>query len=133
MSVPCGAGVRTLRQLHKLAPKDVVQAQLSGDFLRDVQTVSSSSIDIDFLKNENIGIRIPQEIYDRPELQATVNVPIDHSYRAARPGEPLNRPEILGDLPITEDGVQRVLAFRSFHVDLLMYYQDYLISISGRP
>ena len=63
----------------------------------DVHTVSSSSIDVYFLKNENIRIRIAQEIYDRPKLQATVNIPIHHSYRAARPGEPLARREILGN------------------------------------
>jgi hypothetical protein len=91
------AGVGTLRQLHKLTAEDIIQAQLSGDLLRDVQTVSSPSIDVDFLKNENIRIRIAQEIYDRPKLQATVNVPIHHSYGTARPGEPLARREILGN------------------------------------
>jgi hypothetical protein len=91
------AGVGTLRQFHKLPTEDIIQAQLSGDLLSNVQTVSSSSIDVDFLKNENIRIRIAQEIYDRPKLQATVNIPIHHSYRAARPGEPLARREILGN------------------------------------
>ena len=73
------AGDGTLRQLHKLTTEDIIQAQLSGDLLSDVEAVSSSSIDVDFLKNENIRIRSAQEIYDRPKLQAAVNVPIDHS------------------------------------------------------
>ena len=31
------AGVVTLRQFHELTPEDIVQAQLSGDLLSDVQ------------------------------------------------------------------------------------------------
>jgi hypothetical protein len=37
------------------------------------------SIDVDLLKNENIGIRIRQEIYDRRQLQTTINIPIHNS------------------------------------------------------
>ena len=55
-------GLRTLRQLDKLTAEDIVQAQLSRNLLSDVQTVSSSSIDVDLLKNEDIGIRIDQKI-----------------------------------------------------------------------
>ena len=90
-------GIGTWRQLDKLTAEDIVQAQLSCNLLGDVQTVSSSSIDVDFLKNEDIRIRITQEIYDRPKLQATINVPIHYSYGTARPGEPLARREIFGD------------------------------------
>ena len=57
-----GTFVGTLCQLHELTTEDIVQAQLSGNLLRDVQTVSSSSIDVDLLKNEDIGIRIAQKI-----------------------------------------------------------------------
>lgn len=90
-------GIRTLRQFDKLTTEDIVQAQLPGDLLSDVHSLSSSSIDVDFLKNEDIRIRITQEIYDRPKLQAAINVPIHYSYGTAWPGEPLARREILGD------------------------------------
>jgi hypothetical protein len=63
-----GAGFRALRQFHKLAPEDVIQLQFSGDLPRNVQPMGPMSIDVDFLKNENIGIRIRQELYDRRQL-----------------------------------------------------------------
>mgnify|MGYP001037163841 CR=1 FL=1 len=89
--------MRTLGQLYKFPTEDIIQAQPPGDLLSDIQTVSASSIDVDFLKNENIGIRIPQEIYDRSELQATIDVPIDYPYGTARPGQPLARRKVLGN------------------------------------
>lgn len=45
-----------------------------------------SLVDVHFLKNENICIHVSQEIYDRSELRATINVPIDHAYGTDRPG-----------------------------------------------
>src|SRR5580658_1603092 len=80
-----GAGFRALRQLHKLAPEDVIQPQFSGDFPRDVQPMCPMSIDVDFLKNENIGIRMRQEIYDCRQLQTTINIPIHNSQGTAWP------------------------------------------------
>src|SRR5215469_13191387 len=56
LSVVSRTGVRTLRQLDKLTTEDIVQSQLSGDLLSDVQTLSSSGIDVDFLKKENIRV-----------------------------------------------------------------------------
>jgi hypothetical protein len=79
------AGAGTLRQLHELTTEDIIKAQLPGDLLRDVPTVSSSSIDIDLLKNGNVRIRIAQELHDRPKLQPSVNIPVHHSYGTSRP------------------------------------------------
>jgi hypothetical protein len=90
------AGGGSLRQFHTLPPEDVIQAQLSGDLLRNVQTMSSSSIDIDFLKNDNVRIRIAQEFYDGAKLEPPVNIPIDYSYGTSRPGQPLAWRKILG-------------------------------------
>jgi hypothetical protein len=56
--------IGTLRQLKKFAPEDIIQAQVSGDLLCDIQAAGSSSIDIDFLKDENVSIRISEEIND---------------------------------------------------------------------
>jgi hypothetical protein len=36
-----------------------------GDFPRNVQPMCPMCIDVDFLENENIGIGVRQEIYDR--------------------------------------------------------------------
>jgi hypothetical protein len=43
------------------------------------------SIDVDFLKEENIGIGIRQEIDDRRQLQTTINIPIHNSQGTAWP------------------------------------------------
>ena len=43
------------------------------------------SIDVDFLKNENIGVGIRQEIYNRGQLQTTINIPIYNPQEAAWP------------------------------------------------
>ena len=54
----------TLGQLHKFAAEDIVQPQLSGDFLSNVETMGSPCINVDFLKNKNISVCIFQKIYD---------------------------------------------------------------------
>ena len=66
-------------------PEDVIQPQFSGDFPRNVQPMCPMSIDVDFLKEENIGIGIRQEIDDRRQLQTTINIPIHNSQGTAWP------------------------------------------------
>src|SRR6058998_2573271 len=72
-------GFGTLGQLHKFASENIIQTQLSGNLLGNIQMMSPPSIDVDLLKNKNIRIRIAQKIYDRPKLQAPVDVPIHNS------------------------------------------------------
>src|SRR6266436_5069797 len=93
----CRTGFGTLGQLHKFASENIIQTQLSGKLLGNIQMMSPPSIDVDFLKNTNIRILIAQKIYDRPKLQASVNVPIHNSNGTTRPGEPLSRREVLGN------------------------------------
>jgi len=59
-----GAGLRALRQFHKLTSENVIEAQLTSDLLGDIEPVRPMSIDVNLLKKENIGLRIAQEIYD---------------------------------------------------------------------
>src|SRR5580658_5985804 len=90
-------GFGPLGQLHKFASENIIETQLSGNLLGNIQMMSPPGIDVHFLKNTNVRIRIAQKIHDRPKLQAPVDVPIHNSNGTARPGEPLSRCEILGD------------------------------------
>src|SRR5580658_3861033 len=63
-----GAGLRALSQFHKLAPENVIEAQLASDLLGDVEPVGPIGIDVDLLKKENISLRIVQEIYNLRQL-----------------------------------------------------------------
>ena len=58
----------TLGQLHKFAAEDIVQPQLSGDFLGNIQMMGPPRLNVVFLKNKNIRVRIAKKIDDCPEL-----------------------------------------------------------------
>src|ERR1700756_4388804 len=90
------AGFGALGQLDKFASENIIETQLSGNLLGNIQMMSPPSIDVHFLKNKNVRIRIAQKLYDRPQLQAAVDVPIHNSNGTTRPGEPLSRREVLG-------------------------------------
>jgi hypothetical protein len=53
---------RNLASVPQTPGRRHIQAQLSGDLLSNDQTVSLPSIDVDFLKNENIRIRIAEAL-----------------------------------------------------------------------
>src|ERR1700751_4336380 len=91
------AGFGALGQLHKFASENIIETQLSGNLLGNIQMMSPPSMYVHFLKNKNVRIRIAQKLYDRPKLQAPVDVPIHNSNGTARPGEPLSRREVLGN------------------------------------
>src|SRR5882757_5408001 len=91
------AGLRTLSQFHKLARENIVQTQLSRDFLSDIQPFGAPGIDVDLLKNHNISVRFAKKIDDRGQLEAAVDVPIYNSNGTARKGNPLAGRVVLGD------------------------------------
>src|ERR1700751_1710622 len=91
------AGFGALGQLHKFASENIIETQLSSNRLGNIQMMSSPSIDVHFLKNNNVRVRIAQKLYDRPKLQAPVDVPIHNSNGTAWPGQPLSRREVLGN------------------------------------
>ena len=55
---------RTLREFNKLPSENVIEAQFASDFLGDVEALRPIGIEVNLLKEENIGVRIAQEIYD---------------------------------------------------------------------
>src|SRR5215469_3714506 len=95
--MPGRVGLRSLSQFHELTSKDIVQAQLLRDLTRDIKTMRAARIDVDLLKKQNIRIQISQEIQDRGQLQAPVDVPIHDANGTARPGKPPEGGEILGN------------------------------------
>ena len=64
----CRVSFGTLGQLHKFAAEDIVQPQLSGDFLGNIQMMGPPRINVDFLKNKNIRVSIAKKIDDCPKL-----------------------------------------------------------------
>src|ERR1700746_4143008 len=90
------AGFGPLGQLHKVLSEKIIETQISGNLLGNIQMMSPPSIDVHFLKNKNVRVRIAQKLYDRPKLQAPVDVPIYNSNGTAWPGEQLRRREVLG-------------------------------------
>src|SRR5215471_21380583 len=95
--MPGRVGLRSLSQFHELTSKDIVQAQLLRDLTRDIKTMRAARIDVDLLEKQNIRVQISQEIHNRGQLQASVDVPIQDAKGAARPGKPPEGGEILGN------------------------------------
>jgi hypothetical protein len=60
----CRAGLRALRQLYELTPKNVIESQFSSDLLGDVEPVRPIRIDVNLLKKQHVCIRVAQEIND---------------------------------------------------------------------
>src|ERR1700756_679125 len=59
-----GPALRSLRQFHKLTSENVIQAQLASDLLGNVELMRTIRIDVNFLKKEDISLRVAQEVYD---------------------------------------------------------------------
>ncbi len=57
-------GCGTLGQFHKFASENIIETQRSGNLLGNIQMMSPPSIDVHFLKNKNVRIRIAQKIYE---------------------------------------------------------------------
>ena len=74
--MPGGISLRSLSQFHELTPEDVVQAQLLRDLTGDVKTMGAARIDVNFLEQQNVRVRLTQELYDGGQFRSPVNVPI---------------------------------------------------------
>jgi hypothetical protein len=90
----CGRRFGSLDKFLKLTPEHIVHLQLSRDLFGDVQAVGATRVKIRFLQNDNVCICIREESYDRIQLQAAIDVPIDDAQGTGRPRHPTERREI---------------------------------------
>ena len=88
---------RTLGQLLKFAPEYVVHLQPSCNFLRDIESSSSSCVQVHLLQDEEIGILRLEEVDDRWQVQATFDIPVDDAHSLRRPAVIFTRCKAAGE------------------------------------
>ena len=78
----------SLRQLLKLLAECIIHPKPPGDFVGDIAESGSSRIEIDLLKNQNVGSLRFEELYDFLQPQPAFDVPVDHTNSVRRPEIP---------------------------------------------
>src|SRR6478609_185227 len=95
--MPGGVCIRSLGQLDEFAPKYIVHLQPSRNFTGDIQPLRAAHIDVHFLKEQDVRVRLSQELQNGRQLQTTVNIPVHNANGTARPCKPSEWREILGN------------------------------------
>src|SRR5215475_1729748 len=93
----CRVALGALHEFLKLTPEDIIHLQLAGDFFGYVQTMRAPRVKINFLKNEDVGVRAREEVDHSRELLPTVDVPIHNAQRSGRPEHQPERREVASD------------------------------------
>jgi len=68
-----------------------------GEFTGYVTVLGAPNVEIYFLQENNVGLGGPEEIKNRRELEAPLDIPIQHSNVVSRTGLPSSTPEAATD------------------------------------